>query len=400
MGLHIYNANLAATPYDLVVLGQRDLLASTNGSLRILLRDPRTLAPLANIPVTLQLVDPAGNQTADLGSFTTDVHGGGEPRFTLPDWANGAYELRVVAQTPGRPETAAQTVTLKRSSKVMLTTDKPVYQPGQVIHLRALALRQPDLHPVAGETATFSVVDPRGNVVFKLLDRTSRYGIAAADCPLDSEILEGAYAVLCKVGDVESKATVDVKKYVLPKFKVAVTPDKPFYKPGDTIKLAVQADYFFGKPVADAEVAVDVMEEMPGRQPTHLTGRTDAKGTASFDFSIHPPEDVQPADRLPDPWHVRLQATVMDSAGQKQAASTERAVSDWPAHIEVIPEAGALTPGVQNTVYVLVTHLDGRPAGRVHVTPSPTRASTISTRSPTRTARRPLRSPPPTARAS
>ena len=46
------------------------------------------------------------------------------------------------------------------------------------------------------------------------------------------------------------------KKYVLPKFKVTVTPDKPFYKPGDTIKLAVQADYFFGKPVADAEVDV------------------------------------------------------------------------------------------------------------------------------------------------
>ena len=113
-GFQIYTANLSATPYDLVVLGQRDLLASTTNSLRVLLRDPKTLAPLANIPVTLQLADHANNKTADLGSFTTDANGDGQPRFTLPDWPDASYDLRVVAQTPIRPETADLTVTLKR----------------------------------------------------------------------------------------------------------------------------------------------------------------------------------------------------------------------------------------------------------------------------------------------
>ena len=116
-GLQIYTANLSATPYDLVVLGQRDLLASTTNSLRVLLRDPKTLAPLANIPVTLQLADHANNKTADLGSFTTDANGDGQPRFTLPDWPDASYDLRVVAQTPIRPETADLTVTLKRNPR-------------------------------------------------------------------------------------------------------------------------------------------------------------------------------------------------------------------------------------------------------------------------------------------
>jgi alpha-2-macroglobulin-like protein len=364
-GLQIYNANLSATPYDLIVLGQRDLLASTNGSLRILLRDGKTYAPLANVPVAVMLVDRVSTKTAILANFTTDAHGSGQPRFALPDWADGAYGLRVVAQTAGTPETADLNVTLKRSSKVMLTSDKPVYQPGQVIHVRALALRRPDLHPVVDQPATFSVVDPKGNVVFKQQGKTSRYGITAADCPLDSEILEGAYTILCKAGDVESRLAVEVKKYVLPKFKVALKLDKPFYKPGDTIKFTVQADYFFTKPVAGADVDVDadVSQEMPGRPPAHFSGRTDSKGAASFNLPVPAPENGSTG-----PWHFHFGATVVDSAGQKQTASAEPVASSWPALIEAIPEAAYLVQGAPNKVYLLVSYLDGRPTGRVRVT--------------------------------
>ena len=168
----------------------------------------------------------------------------------------------------------------------MLSTDKPVYQPGQTIHTRALALRRPNLHPVAGQAATFSVVDPKGNIVFRQEGKTSRYGITAADCPLDTEILEGPYTVLCKTGDVESRLSVDVKKYVLPKFKVTVALDRPFYKPGDTIKLAVQADYFFGKPVADATVDMVVRKDFGAPPPAHTILHTDGKGTATWDYVV------------------------------------------------------------------------------------------------------------------
>ncbi len=362
--LHVYYFNLAATPYDLVVLGQRQLLASANGSLRVVLRDAKTLAPVAGVPVTVRLVGRDNKQTADLAAFKTDADGGGDPRFTLPDWADQACDLIVEAQTAGAPEKTAQSVELKRSFKVMLTTDKPVYQPGQTIHTRALALRRPDLHPVADQAATFSVVDPKGNIIFKQEDKTSKYGVTAADCPLDTEILEGPYTVLCKTGDVESRLSVDVKKYVLPKFKVTVTPDRPFYKHGDTIKLAVQADYFFGKPVAASAVDVDVTTDFAGPQPAHLGGRTDDKGAVSFDYAIPRAVNGQPSDLS----HVHFQAAVADPAGQKQTASVDSPVAASPARIEVIPEAGELVRGVSNTIYVLVTRIDGTPAQHAHVT--------------------------------
>ena len=33
-------------------------------------------------------------------------------------------------------------VTMQRDYRVLLTTDKPIYQPGQMIHIRALALER------------------------------------------------------------------------------------------------------------------------------------------------------------------------------------------------------------------------------------------------------------------
>ena len=93
-GLQIYNATLSPTPYDLIVLGQRDLLASRSGSLRVLLRNGKTSAPLANVPVAVMLVDQASSKIMTLAHFTTDATGSGTPRFTLPDWADGTYGLR------------------------------------------------------------------------------------------------------------------------------------------------------------------------------------------------------------------------------------------------------------------------------------------------------------------
>ena len=140
----------------------------------------------------------------------------------------------------------------------MLSSDKPVYQPGQTIQLRSLALRRPDLLPVAGREAVFTVSDPKGNKIFRQRQVTSRFGIAFTECALADEIAEGAYQVECQVGDTSSSLTVDVRKYVLPKFKLDVACDRSYYQPGQKIAGTVQAEYFFGQPVSGGEVEVEL----------------------------------------------------------------------------------------------------------------------------------------------
>jgi uncharacterized protein YfaS (alpha-2-macroglobulin family) len=363
-GFHLYYLNLSPSPYEIRVLGQNQLLAATTGSLRIRLFDRNTGKAAPGIPVRVDLIDAQG-APQQLAAFKTDAEGTGQPRLELPDWPDGDYRLRVTAATGWTGgEQLTEKITLKRSWKLMLTADKPVYQPGQQMHVRSLALRQPDLKPVASREVTFSIVDPKGNVIFKRKDLTSKFGIAAIDCPLASEIIEGPYTIACRVGDTESKQTVEVKKYVLPKFKVEVTPDQRYYQPGQKVRGKVQADYFFGKPVADAEVQLRVLSA-GDRELKEVKLKTDAQGTAAFDFPL--PEQL--TGRLQDDGDARivLQANVTDPANQKQSRSVSRIVTAQPLKIEVIPETGALVQDIANRVYLFVSYPDGQPAAQARV---------------------------------
>src|SRR5207249_3866231 len=109
------------------------------------------------VPITVELAGKHPGQVVRLAEVGTGVDGTALPQVHLPEWDEGAYELRVTAR-PGRvTESIARTVKLRHSWRVMLSTDKPVYRPGQVLRMRGLALRRPDLKPVAGRELVFAV---------------------------------------------------------------------------------------------------------------------------------------------------------------------------------------------------------------------------------------------------
>jgi hypothetical protein len=152
---------------------------------------------------------------------------------------------------------------------------------------------------------------------------------------------------------------VEVKKYVLPKFKIETRFDRPYYQPGETIRLTVHADYFFGKPVGGGEVRVEVRSPGIDVKPAPLEARTDDKGEAILTCKI--PEKL--VGREQDSGDARLSFRVLptDSAGQKQDRTVERMVSASPVRIEVLPEGGTLVQGVPNKVYLFVSRPDGTP---------------------------------------
>jgi hypothetical protein len=357
--LHLYYANLSPTPYDLRILGQNRLMSGSMASVRIRLIDRSKNAPMSGVPVDVELT--GGGLAAQLASFVTNSEGTGEPRFQLPDWADGDYKLHIKARPGKDVEEITETVQLRRSWKLMLSSDKPVYQPGQTILIRSLALRRADLKPVAGQDVKFSITDPKGNVVFKKQDVTSKYGIASAECPLASEILEGRYDIDCKIGDTSSKRSVEVKKYVLPKFKVDVALDQPYYQPGQKVKGTVRADYFFGKPVAEGTVAIEAVTADAGKKTVAKFDRTtDKGGKAEFEFTL--PKELIGREQDSGDARFSLSATVTDSAGQSYEKTVSRIVTAEPLHIEVIPENGTLVNDVVNRIYLFTSYADGRPA--------------------------------------
>src|SRR5262249_31096091 len=297
----------------------------------------------------------------ELVSFTTDADGTGQPRFDLPDWPGGEYRLTVTARTRGEPEVITHRVTLRRPAQVMLTSDKPVYQPGQTIHVRALGLRRPNLRPLAEQEATFLIRDPKENVIFKQRLKTSKYGIAAVDCDLAGEVNEGSYTVACTVGDTESTLSVDVKKYVLPKFKLVLKTDRAYYQPRDHVRVDLEARYVFGKPAANATVEVSA-KSVDGSVTLYQQTKTqtDAEGRSRIEFTL--PKDVAISDADGRGLPFVVDVTLTDTAGQQQEAAVSSVVTRNPLRVEIIPESGILVKGIANRVYLYASHVDGLPA--------------------------------------
>ena len=364
-GMHLYYLNLSPSPYDLRVLGQTELLSGAEGSLRVVMLRHNDQSPVAGVPVEVELASLHGETPVQLASFRTDASGTGTPQFHWPDWKPGEYELRVRARPAAGVDAVNRTVMLKRSWKLMVSSDKPVYQPGQTIRLRSLALRRPDLQPIAGHDATFSITDPKGNVIFRQRQVTSRYGITSADCPLADEILEGRYQIACEIGDTLSEISVTVQRYVLPKFKLAVEFDKPYYQPGDRVSVRLNAGYFFGKPVADGAVEVSIHTgPLAFEDVRSLNARTDSSGKGAFEFVLpgRLPGRLAGTDKESGEARVSLAITVRDAAGQEQTKTESCIVAAQPIRIDVVPEAGAVVDGVRNRIYLLASYPDGRPA--------------------------------------
>ena len=201
-------------------------------------------------------------------------------------------------------------------------------------------------------------------MLFKHNQPTSQFGIASAECELAQELQEGAYTVACNVEGTESRLNVEVRRYVLPKFKLALRPDRPYYAPGSKAAVSVQADYFFGKPVGDGRLDFEVVSKA-GQMVASGSAKTTAEGTSKLNITI----PAHLAGRPEDNGDARLVATAMltDGAGQKQVASAELLVTSQPVRVQALPESGQLVQGVPNNVYVLVHKADGEPVRNVKV---------------------------------
>src|SRR5262249_21342954 len=152
-------------------------------------------------------------------------------------------------------------IQLEDKSSILLTTEKPIYQPGQTIHARALALDRSNHQATAGRKLTFELEDSRGNKVFLKITETDSFGIASSELNMADEVNLGTYHLRAMMDDNagatpnKSEIALQVERYVLPRFKVAVelgdkdAKTKRGYRPGDHVTGTVRANYFFGKAV-------------------------------------------------------------------------------------------------------------------------------------------------------
>ncbi len=361
------------SPLETEVLGQSRWLRGGPAALRVIVRDHNTGKPVhAKIRIALASVEQNGQaakEAAPLFDGRTNRVGTVDAQFNAPESPAGSYELRVNVDSPLGKDQVTQRIQLEQSNQILLTADKPLYQPGQTMHIRALALDMANRHAVEEQPLTFEVEDARGNKVFKQKQTLSKFGVASTDFTLADEVNMGVFTLRAILASGQAEKKVRVERYVLPKFKVIVTTERPYYLPGETVKGAVQADYFFGKPVAGGKVAIQVNTiDIGVTRLADLDGITDKEGTYKFEYTLPNSFVGQPFEQ--GKAVAEFQARVTDTADHQQLQSKSVPVVKDPILIAMVPESKQPVPGIKNRLYIACATPDGAPLKSADLTVS------------------------------
>jgi uncharacterized protein YfaS (alpha-2-macroglobulin family) len=146
-------------------------------------------------------------------------------------------------------------------------TDRPAYRPGEEMHWKIVARREQDfrLSTPSQEVIEFQINDPQGAAVKKQKVTLNAFGSAWGSLELTEAMPLGEYNIQFwdegRGNWIGSSQMFRLEEYKLPEFKVGIsTPEengkKQVFRLGETVDVTLQVDYYFGAPVADAEVEV------------------------------------------------------------------------------------------------------------------------------------------------
>jgi uncharacterized protein YfaS (alpha-2-macroglobulin family) len=359
------------------VLDQEKYVSGGAAAVRLIVTeaDNETLIKAGSLRIELEA---AGQKKQTVYSGTLNERGTTRAEFRFPAGLAGTFGLRYVVDTPLGTTEFTRQVRVEAKASILLTTEKSVYQPGQTIHARALALDRASHQATGTRGLTFEVDDSRGNKVFRKITQTDEYGVASAEFVLADEVNLGTYHLRALLEGDKAEIALNVERYVLPRFKVDLeisgektgknAKAKRGYRPGDHVTGTVRSNYFFGKPVEHAGVVVKATgRDVQSFDAGQVKGTTDAEG--AFHFDIRLPDFFAGHPLMQGAALVLIEATVKDNAGHGETHGEAVSVSESPLLITAIPQGGALAPGLKNDLFILAAFPDGTPAKaqiRVH----------------------------------
>jgi uncharacterized protein YfaS (alpha-2-macroglobulin family) len=342
---------------ELHVLGQREWIRGSQASMRVIVTKSTDAEPVVDANVSIVAESP-DSERIELARTRTDNQGSASFQFIVPEDLSGTVTVNIAAESEAGQNQISTPVEVSTGSRILLITDKPVYQPKQLMHIRALAFHSATGKPLADQPATLEVYDGKGNKVFKKQATTSEFGIVSADFQLADEVNQGEYRIRALIDEDSSEKTVQVYEYVLPKFKVQVENHASYYAPGDTVKGYVEARYFFGRALDGAQVSVVAnCFDVGFNKFATVEGKTNAEGRFEYEFEI--PDRLVGQPSFDGNSIIQMDVRVTDTADhEEQKIHTFHVASD-PLQIEFIPESGTLIPEVKNEIFVVASRPDG-----------------------------------------
>ncbi len=311
-----------------------------------LLRGDRPAA--GNVRLTLR------DGEVTLRSLVARVEGTGGLKILVPQVESGTYEIEL--RVEGVRETRTAPVEIVDGVALFVETDKPIYKPGQTVHVRLMtldALLKP--RPYA---ATVEVQDAKGLKVFRKEVKTDEFGMVTVDLPLSTEPNLGVWKLTAIAADQETELDVRVEEYVLPKYEVKVATEREWVLAGDPITGSVSGEYSFGKPV-EGEVEI-IASRYIGQWEEFARFSGTIEGETQFE--LPPVGFVAGVPQAGGQGNLTLDVTIREKGtGYEERTSKLLTVVASPLTLKVIPESRVFKPGLEMGYLIVAQTPDGTP---------------------------------------
>ena len=250
-------------------------------------------------------------------------------------------------------------------TRLTLTTDKPLYQPGQTVHMRMLVFGF-DSRAWENANVIVKITDQNGQEQFRSPLVTSNFGVASADWVVPQKVRLGDYSIEAKVDDrfsAETRSSIRISRYDLPAFTIKVAPDRPYYLPGQDATLEISGDYLFGKHVEHGKVRVT--DEL-AQSGALAEGELDASGKFIAHIDLKAKIESLRSEQQQVLQELRFNDSSVavfltdDSTGRTEQQRVTLRVSLQPIHLYIAN--GPLRSGSEHMLYITSSYADGSPA--------------------------------------
>lgn len=266
-------------------------------------------------------------------------------------------------------------------------TDRPIYRPTHQVFFKGILRvldEQNHYHPHKSQTITVTIKDPNESRVYEKELPLSSRGTFHGEVALAEEAPLGIYQIEAATDEGASTGSFEVAEYKKPEYKVNVTTPQRFVPAGGKSKFEIDARYFFGAPVANADVKyyiyrsryypsywetdeyeselddeVDYSEYggYDGEMISEGEGKLDASGHLSIDFDV-------PASNEAVLWdsQYRFEAQITDASRRSINGSVNLIATRGSVISSATPDRYVYMPGQTATINVSTIDYEGRPA--------------------------------------
>jgi len=138
-------------------------------------------------------------------------------------------------------------------------TDRKIYQPGQLLHFKAILTSSNEYEEVviANSNREVKILDPRGEELNRLKLTTNEFGSISGTFALPKHALNGVYRMVDANGSINFR----VEEYRRPSFEVKFKEDERAYALGDTVAISGDLLTYTGLPINQAKVEYRIIQE-------------------------------------------------------------------------------------------------------------------------------------------